>query len=284
MPDLEAPPGFDELWRRYPWPDEPPEPDAPAAGRHSSGFDLLTDHISRRGGRTVVVEVGAEFGGSTRRFLGLPDTWVVSVDPWPDTYGSRSFPELSSWFGRPDAVYHLFQSFCWGVRDRLATVRDVSPSGLVTVHAAGIPVDVVYVDGDHRYDAVMRDLAVADALFPGAILCGDDWSMRSDRAKYEGMGLPVRRAVTSWAAFNDVHVEVSANTWMLDRSRPFNLAPPPPRFTDVDDALRSVQRRLGRIERAVTAPSLARRIEGRVRSTITSTLRSIVERRRRSEI
>lgn len=274
-----TPDGFDELWRRHPWPDAPPEPDAPVVGRHSSGFEMLLDHIAGRVGTTVVMEIGAEFGGSTRRFLSAPDTWVVSVDPWPTSYGSRSFPELQPWFGRPDAVFHLFQTFCWEARNRLAMVRDISPGGLVTVRDAGVAVDLVYIDGDHRYDAVLRDLAVADALFPDAVLSGDDWSMKSDRAKYEGMVRPVRRAVTSWAAFHDVHVEVSANTWMLDRSRPFNLATPPPRFAEIDDSLRSMERRLGRIERAVTGPSLARRVEGKARSTV----RSIVDRGRRHD-
>src|SRR5690606_38462112 len=109
----------------------------------------------------------------------------------------------------------LFQTFCWDHRDRLALVRELSPTGPKLVHDVGVPVDVVYIDGDHRYDAVIRDLNVADALFPDALLCGDDWSMRSDREKYEGMVLPVRKAVHSWAAFNYVHVETSKNTWMI---------------------------------------------------------------------
>src|SRR5690606_32165594 len=101
-----------------------------------------------------------------------------------DDYGSRSFPELTDYFARKGTTYGLFQTFCWEYRDRLATVRDFSPAGPRFVYDAGVAVHVVYIDGDHRYDAVMRDLTIADALFPEAILCGDDWSMKSDRAKY----------------------------------------------------------------------------------------------------
>ena len=65
------PAGFASLWERYPWPDRPPFPDVPMVGRNSSGFELLTELIDERPGPTVVMEIGAEFGGSTRRFLGI---------------------------------------------------------------------------------------------------------------------------------------------------------------------------------------------------------------------
>lgn len=262
------PRGFDELWRSYPWPDKPPFPEAPVVGRHSSGFEILTDAIAARESRTVVMEIGSEFGGSARRFLAVPDTWVVSVDPWPDDYGSRSFPELADYFAREGTMYGLFQTFCWEHRDRLAMVREFSPAGPKLVYDAGVPVDVVYIDGDHRYDAVIRDLTIADALFPDAILCGDDWSMKSNRAKYEGMQLPVRKAVQSWAAFHDVHVETSKNTWMIDKSRPYNLERPPARFVTADALLTDLDRRVKRIERAVLTPSLSQRLERKVRAAL----------------
>lgn len=258
MNDFAAPSGFDGLWDRYPWPSAPPVPDAPLSGRDPVGLDLVTNALgSLDKAQPVVLEIGAEFGGSTRAFLALPGVHVVSVDPWPDSYGAGSFPELRPFLGRPDAMYELFQTFTFEDRARLAMVRDYSPAGPITVHDAGVEVDLVYVDGDHRYDSVLHDLTINAALFPGALLAGNDWLFNPANAKYEGIRFPVQTAVRRFAAVRDVHVEVGGDTWMLDPSRRFNLDRPVPRFTDLggDDhpAETDLPGRIKLLERTVAA-------------------------------
>ncbi|HEY5821729.1 MAG TPA: class I SAM-dependent methyltransferase [Propionibacteriaceae bacterium] len=231
MADTFAPAGFDRLWTDYPWPDAPPVPDAPKSGRDSAGFDLLFAKIAELDKpNPVIMEIGAEFGGSTRKFLSLPGTYVVSVDPWPDGYGGGSFPELKPFLGRERGMFELFQTFNFDFRDRLATVREFSPAGPIVVHDAGVEVDLIYVDGDHRYDPVLRDLTIASSLFPNAVITGDDWLLESDHKKYEGIAFPVQTAVKRWAATNHVSVEVHGDTWAVDPSQPFNLDRPVPNF------------------------------------------------------
>ncbi len=97
---MTTPAGFDTLWSAYPWPEAPPVPEAPLVGRDSSGFPLLERALADLGkSHPVIMEIGAEFGGSTRKFLSYPGTYVVSVDPWPDTYGGGSVPELQPYPG-----------------------------------------------------------------------------------------------------------------------------------------------------------------------------------------
>lgn len=264
----DVPSGFPELWERYPWPDSRPFEGVPTVGRNSSGFDLILDAVRARQEPTVIMEIGAEFGGSTRRFLELPDTWVVSVDPWPDTYGSGSFPELDSYLDRPDAMFDVFRSLCWDLRDRIATVREFSPLGPRVVYDAGVKVDFVYVDGDHRYDAVFRDLTVAKTLFPQAVICGDDWCLKSLHPKYEGMYRPVRRALASWGAFHGLHVESSHNSWMIDPARPYNYNPPPSRFSGAASSFVDVDRAVRRVESKVTTPSRTGHAIRKVRKSI----------------
>jgi hypothetical protein len=231
MADSSAPAGFDQLWASYPWPDTPPVPEAPLTGRDQAGFDLLFKTIAEIGKPTpVVMEIGAEFGGSTRKFLSQPGVYVVSVDPWPDAYGGGSFPELQPFLGREDGMYELFQTFNFEYRDRIAMVREYSPAGPLVVHDAGVEVDLIYVDGDHRYDPVLRDLTIASALFPNAVITGDDWLLDSMHKKYEGIDRAVQVAVKRWAATNHVHVEVDGDTWLVDPSKPYNLDRPVPNF------------------------------------------------------
>ena len=51
------------------------------------------------------------------------------------------------------------------------------------------PVDVVYIDGNHQYDYVMKDLAVwYDKLPSGGVLCGDDYHFSGDAVIYGKYG------------------------------------------------------------------------------------------------
>lgn len=229
--DVPLPAGFDNLLDRYPWPEKPPVPEAPLVGRDSSGFELLQAALERIGKpNPVIMEVGAEFGGSSRKFLSFPGSFVISVDPWPDSYGAGSFPEVRPFLGGERGMYNLFLTYNFEHRDRLVAVREWSPAGPVAVHDAGVDVDLIYIDGDHRYDPVLRDLTVAGSLFSNAIITGDDWLFDPSHKKYENIKLPVQTAVLRWAAVNDAHVEADGNTWLLDPSRTFNLKRPTPSF------------------------------------------------------
>ncbi|NUQ65213.1 MAG: hypothetical protein HUU20_22330 [Pirellulales bacterium] len=44
--------------------------------------------------------------------------------------------------------------------------------GLQRVGEAGLEPDLVYIDADHRYESVVKDLTTALDLFPRAILVG----------------------------------------------------------------------------------------------------------------
>jgi hypothetical protein len=268
------PKGFDRLWEKFPWPADQPYPEVAPVGRSSTGLELIAEALAALERPPVVMEVGSEFGGSTRKFLEL-GAWVVSVDPWPDSYRGSSFPEIQPLLGAKSAMYDLFLSFCWPYREQLVAVRERSPEGPLAVRDAGVEVDLVYIDGDHRYDAVVRDLAVAHALFPSALVAGDDWLHEPTHKKYEGMQFPVQFAVRSWAAFNNMKVRTSGNTWLIDQTQPYNLAPLPPRFGpgNQDEAWALVNRRLKRMELAIdnlqrpTLPlRVARRAEALLRS------------------
>lgn len=220
------PPGFAELLRRYPWPSKARYPDIEPVGRRTRGFDLIAETISGRGvEHPVVLEIGAELGGSTRRALQLPNAHVVSIDPWKDGHAFRAWPDLAGFKGVAGAPFDLFTSFNFEYRERLVAVREQSPRGVIVAYKAGLRPDVVYIDGDRRTQAVLRDLAVAAALFPGATLCGSDWTWQPQRntEKYGGITHPVRAAVLQWAAFRNHHVETRQNTWLIDPSRKFNL-------------------------------------------------------------
>lgn len=269
----EAPAGFEALRKQYPWPDEPRYPDVTAVGRRIGGFDLIEETVRALGRpHPVIMEIGAEFGASTRRSLGLPGSYVISVDPWPDDYSYPGWPTLQEFKGNPGAMHELFLSFNFAHRERLVAVREYSPLGPKIVYDAGVDVDLIYLDGDHRVEGVIRDLVVTTALYPNARIGGDDWLYN---LRGRGAPFPVQVAVKRWASFNDVAVITRNNTWLIDKTKPYNLDPAPAYSgNSVEDRLITIEKQQAELlkrQRAMTVslrdlPS--RRVLRKVRDTI----------------
>jgi hypothetical protein len=211
------------LHARANWPQQCPFPHLEVVGRPGEGMSLALDCIERGDEPFVILEIGAEFGGSTRKFLSMGENvWVVSIDPWPDRYRTP-WKHIESVLGSPEAALRVFQSFCWPHRERLIPVRGVSPDAVVSLFAQGLRPQLVYIDGDHRYDAAFSDLTICHALFPDAVLCGDDWSFWGTSPKYRNIRYPVRRAVQAFCHFRGYGFSAHEQTW-----RVYPKSPSPP--------------------------------------------------------
>lgn len=272
---------FEKLAARTSWPVAPPFPDVPIAGRPTKGIELAVAALDGTQD-PIVVEVGAEFGGSTRTWMDArPDCRVVSIDPWPTPYRARAWREMVDMVGSDVETIELFMNFCWPYRDRLAPLRGVTPGGLVELHDLGLTPSLVYIDGDHRYEAVMRDIAVADGLFPDAIICGDDWLFDPKGKKYRGMPVPVQRAVVDYCNFAQYGVDVRANTWVIHREDnalipPIRRVAPSPQArgaADLGRRLSAIESRIEEID--VQRVRRLRRIEAKLDAMTSSTSGSV---------
>jgi predicted O-methyltransferase YrrM len=123
--------------------------------------------------RTVVVEVGSWVGrtaiamADAGALVYCVDTWEGSDDPADDTQGV---------VGRLGGPRRVFEAFARNVGDRL--MRSVFPCrGPSTLWAGVWPakVDLVFIDGDHREEAVRADIqAWFRHVRPGGVLAGHD--------------------------------------------------------------------------------------------------------------
>ena len=101
-------------------------------------------------------------------------------------------------------LYETFLAECWLLRDRIVPLRCDTQEGLQEVARAGLTPEVVYIDADHRYDAVKADLETALDLFPAAQVAGDDFDWPE-----------VRRAVEDVCRERGLKYEAGGSGWRI---------------------------------------------------------------------
>lgn len=134
-----------------------------------------------------VAEVGSLHGRSAFALLtGCPGP-VYCIDPWNDEHG-KSYPSFMASCGHfPNLV--AIQGYSPAVADQVPTV------------------DMVWIDGNHDYEAVRADIA---AWTPKArkLICGHDWN----HGGYPGVAQAVAEA------FGERAVGVELPPWELPNS------------------------------------------------------------------
>lgn len=121
----------------------------------------------------LIVEFGSFCGRSTRALADNTDGVIYAVDPWNGDYPMDD--------GSPMAGVNTFAlpTFVANLKDHVNS-KKVIPcrtfSDLFNL-PAGLKADMVFIDGDHRYEPVKKDIHKAlELLKPGGIISGHDYS------------------------------------------------------------------------------------------------------------
>jgi predicted O-methyltransferase YrrM len=154
----------------------------------------LAELILRTQPRTVI-EIGSDRGVSTELFL-LTAARVVAVDPWESPSSFQEFVERCA--GYP----------------HLELCRGNSPEALAKF---GVEFDICYIDADHNYEAVQRDiLACTRIVKPDGWLAGHDYHQpQVERAVLSMVGEPMRFRDGSWLARNRLSQRFLAEQGMV---------------------------------------------------------------------
>lgn len=138
-----------------------------------------------------ILEVGSYAGASTVIWLKALTKYcrgqgtVFCVDPWDSLFslddGTGGILNEMTTALRDGSIFNLFShnvrnsGLSEAVRIRKAFFHDIAAE----LESDGLRFDIVYIDGDHRRDAVHRDLTLgARLLKPGGVLCGDDLELQ----------------------------------------------------------------------------------------------------------
>tara|TARA_B110000483_G_C18166930_1_gene531691 strand:- start:808 stop:1425 length:618 start_codon:yes stop_codon:yes gene_type:complete len=157
----------------------------------------------------VGVEIGVKKGLFSKVLL---DTWdctqLILVDPWMDQENTTYDEKHDHTTDLADCLSNLK-----GYEGRYRILRGLShevvhniPDGLL---------DFVYVDGNHGYEAVKRDLRDwYPKLKVGGIMAGDDYTINSEEIIFS-YAFGVKRAVDEFALLQKKNVSVNlTGDWM----------------------------------------------------------------------
>jgi Methyltransferase domain len=162
----------------------------------------------------TIVEIGSWYGASTRWLAehSSQSTKVYAIDLWDDEFIKRDnhYGPQKYKFLRDHPLYPTFLVNLWEYKDRVTPIRMDGVLGLEYLKSKGVEPDIIYIDADHHYDAVKRDIQACLRLFPKAILVGDDYGNYED----------VRRAVHECA--NDTS-RIGKVSCQFDHSETFIL-------------------------------------------------------------
>jgi len=202
------------LRERYPWPQQKPDRKPDPRGWFDHEAEVVLKQFLNPETK-LVVEIGSFLGKSTRFILeAAPNATIIAVDHWKATW--KWF--IHSWKGNvkerdkfESYIYETFLFNCWEYRDRLIPLKADSTGGLDEIHNLELQPDLIYVDGDHYFEGVLKDIFKSVSYFPEAQIVGDDWEWGPDR------NYPVRQAAELIAKDFGYEIELNENTWYYKR-------------------------------------------------------------------
>lgn len=121
--------------------------------------------------RMHIVEFGSLHGRSTRAIADNhnPMGRIWAVDPWAGDYYSEEGTNI------PISTY-VMPYFVTNLKDHIDHGHVIPVRMFSYQFSIPYAVDMVFIDGDHRYATVVKDIKKAHELLkPGGLICGHDY-------------------------------------------------------------------------------------------------------------
>lgn len=124
-----------------------------------------------------IVEFGSFHGRSTRALAdNLPSDMgrIWAVDPWNGDYELEDGQILQA------VNTFVMPYFLHNLKDHIDKKTVIPTRGFSFTFKLPITVDMVFIDGDHRYESVVKDIHKALSLLrKGGIICGHDYGFNT---------------------------------------------------------------------------------------------------------
>lgn len=150
-------------------------------------LESLVHDMVRQHGRCVCIEVGSWLGHTALAMLDAGAERVYCVDTWE---GTEDPADGCHAIAQEVGPLRVWAAFCKQVGGRLQ--KTIIPKCGKSLEWAAVweeKVHLIFLDADHRYEAVKADIAAwSPFVLPGGILCGHDF------CNFAGVGNAVKES------------------------------------------------------------------------------------------
>lgn len=122
----------------------------------------------------IIIEFGSYLGRSTRALADNCNGTIYAVDPWDGIYHNND-GSLANWINT--AVFDVFSD---NLKDHIESGKVIPIKNYSWAFREFIKADLIFIDGDHRYDEVKNDICNGlRYIKSGGILSGHDYSHKT---------------------------------------------------------------------------------------------------------
>lgn len=152
---------------------------------------LASKTWAARGRPLIIAEVGSFTGSSALALVNYAKT-LYCIDTWAGAHNPDDSVDDIYRDHAPRAVLDAFMTNTRHVVERIGIMPETSLSAAKNL--VNTRFDLVFLDGDHRYEAVKADIqAWLPLVRPGGVLCGHDYDTRPN-PQFPGVVRAVREA------------------------------------------------------------------------------------------
>jgi hypothetical protein len=203
---------IDQAKQLYEWPDQRPNITPETNGWFTGASALVLRYFIQGLNPRFIAELGSWTGTGSTRFLleNAPDSHILCFDHWsPDVNdhgngGTTKYEDNDPELLQLPKIWESFIYNTWDQKHHFTPIRAKTPIGLASVKQHDFPVDLIFIDADHSYEGVTRDIMMCYENWPNAQLTGDDYTWDT-----------VKRAVHDCAKKLDKRVMFYHNCWFF---------------------------------------------------------------------
>ena len=212
VPDKDLPPGALPSWLLGPKQEEKPTVTRPGPDWFSHGYaqQAFERHLLPLAGtpKFYALQIGVYCGDASTWLLDHvithPTAWLVDVDTWR---GSKEPDHLNIDFEAVEKYYLARMNH----RDRFIWHKGTSDSYFA---GGSVPLDFVYIDGDHTSEQVLRDAVNADwYLRTGGLLAFDDYQWWNGTEDWNRPGVAADAFLTCYRKSYEI-LEKDLQVWL----------------------------------------------------------------------
>lgn len=159
-----------------------------------------------------ICELGSWFGTSSKYFSSKINGKLYCIDLWnndfiiqkdDNEYIDDQYSDKDKKLLENRDLYTTFLNNLYEFKDKVIPIRTDTISGIKLLESQNIKIDLFYIDANHTYDSVKKEILLIKEKYPNSLIFGDDYHF-----------IGVKKAVNELShKYNDIELIIKPPCW-----------------------------------------------------------------------